>query len=290
MDTPEHVRLDYVLADLGSRAAALAIDFVVIAATLLVLGMVTRYANILGDLVESASLTVIIFAVFFAQWGYFLLFEGLWGGRTPGKRAVGLRVIHAGGEPLSFQGSVLRNLIRVVDLQPAPSGLAGAVCILVNRRAQRLGDLVAGTIVVRDAGGSELLGADALPPDRVLRPVLSVEQFELLAGYVARREGLEPGVRRRVAGSVSRALNFAVVEDPERFGRTADENLARLYEEEAPRHAARRGGASLQAATMARSRGKNGPPTWTWWRRGASAASTASPRTRFARSGNFTGA
>ena len=185
-----------------------------------------------------------------------MLFEGLDGGRTPGKRAIGLRVVHSGGEPLSFRGSVLRNLIRVVDLQPSvsgiPSGLIGAVCILINKRAQRLGDLVAGTMVVRDAGGSGLLGSDELPPARVGRPVLSVEQFELLAGYMARREGLEPGIRRRVAGSVLNALSFALEGDPKAITRTADENLVRLHEVEAPRHAARRGGASLQAATMAR--------------------------------------
>ncbi len=252
VDTPEHVRLDYVLADIGSRAAALVIDLVVILATLILLRVVLGYTDVLGDLVQSMSMTVLIFALFFAQWGYFLLFEGLGGGRTPGKRVVGLRVIHVGGEPLSFQGSVLRNLIRIVDMQPAFSGMAGAVCIVVNRRAQRLGDLVAGTIVVRDAGGSDLLGTDALPPGRVGRPVLSVEQFELLAGYMARREGLDPEVRRRVSASVLGAVGFALEVDHEAITRTSDESLVRLHEAEAPRHAARRGGASLQAATMAR--------------------------------------
>ena len=252
VDTPEHVRLDYVLADLGSRAAALAIDIAVMAGTVLLLGLGLYYSRLLGDVVESASRTILVFASFFAQWGYFMLFEGLDGGRTPGKRVVGLRVIHAGGEPLTFQGSALRNLIRIVDLQPVFSGLAGAVCILVNKRAQRLGDLVAGTIVVRDAGGSELLGTDEPPPSRVGRPLLSVEQFELLASYVARRDRLDQGVRRRVARSVLDALDFALDGDTGAATRTADEKLVGLHELEAPRHAARRGGASLQAATMAR--------------------------------------
>ena len=254
VDTPEHVRLDYALADLGSRVAALALDFAIIASLLLGLGLVMRFGGVLGDVLGSLSVSVLIFALFFAQWGYFLLFEALSGGRTPGKRAVGLRVIHVGGEPLTFQGSVLRNLIRFVDLQPFPSGVVGAVSILVNRRAQRLGDLVAGTIVVRDGGGGELLGTDALPPGRVGRPLLSVDQFELLAGFVARREGLERQVRDRVAGSLAKALGFAFHDEPDRMARTAEENLVRLHEAEAPRHAARRGGASLQAATMARER------------------------------------
>jgi len=253
VDTPEHVRLDYALADLGSRAAALALDLAIILASLLLLGIGLFYAGRLGDVLASASVSILLFAVFFAQWGYFLLFEALWTGRTPGKRALGMRVLHVGGEPLSLQGSVLRNLIRAVDLQPAVTGMAGAVCILASRRAQRLGDLVAGTMVVRDVEGSELLATDALPPGRVGRPLLSAEQFELLAGYVARRAGLEPRVRRRVARSVLSALG-PVAEQPAEPGPGAEGALARLYEEEAPRHAARHRGPGLQAATMARER------------------------------------
>ena len=253
VETPEHVRLDYVLADVGSRAAALAIDLVVMLLALIAVIWVMGRLGLAGDVLANLTRPLFLFVLFFLVWGYFILFEALWGGRTPGKRALGLRVVHAGGEPLSWQGSVLRNLIKlVVDLQPLPSGMAGAVCIVATRRAQRLGDLVAGTVVVRDAGGSELLGADALPPGRVGRPVLSVEQFELLAGYMARRDELKGDVRRRVSRSVRSALSSAIETDPKHRGRTAEENLLRLYEEEAPRHAARRGGASLQAATMAR--------------------------------------
>ena len=253
VETPEHVRLDYVLADVGSRAAALALDFGIIVVCGIVISLIGSRIGGLNELVGAwfaGPMSYVL--VFLSFWGYFILFEALWGGRTPGKRAVGIRVLHSGGEPLTFHGSVLRNLIRIVDLQPAVSGMAGAVCILVNRRAQRLGDLVAGTVVVRDAGGSELLGADALPPGRIGRPVLAVEQFELLAGYMARRDRLRADVRRRVAQSVRSALAAVIEEDPKHRDRTADENLARLYEEEAPRHAARRGGASLQAAAMAR--------------------------------------
>ena len=253
VETPEHVRLDYVLADVGSRAAALAIDLVVLVIALIVVGWAMNRLGLAGAALANIARPVFFLILFFLIWGYFILFEALWGGRTPGKRALGLRVVHAGGEPLSWQGSVLRNLIKiVVDMQPLPSGMLGAVSIVATRRAQRLGDLAAGTVVVRDAGGSEMLGADALPPGRVGRPVLSVEQFELLAGYRARRDGLKGEVRRRVAQSVRSALSSVIEADPKHGLRTADENLQRLYEEEAPRHAARRGGTSLQAAAMAR--------------------------------------
>lgn len=250
VETPEHVRLDYVLADVGSRAAALALDLGIMILALLLVGFVADRLNLLDGALQSFVEPVFIILLFLALWGYFFLFEALWGGRTPGKRALGLRVVHVGGEPVSLHGSALRNVLRIVDLLGA--GMVGAICIIVTKRAQRLGDLVGGTVVLRDAGGSSLLGADALPPGRVGRPVLAVEQFELLAGYMARREGLKPDVRRRVARSLRDALASVIEQEPRHWTRTADENLARLYEEEAPRHAARRGGASLQAAAMAR--------------------------------------
>lgn len=247
LETPEHVRLEYQLADLGSRAAALAVDLAIIVAALLLVALVFRYTAGFGQ-------AVLYIVGFFAVWGYFLFFEAVWDGRTPGKRALGLRVLHDGGEPLSFQGSVLRNLIRIVDLQPGVTGMAGAASILFNRRAQRLGDLVAGTIVVRDAGGGEMFGGEARTDGRAGRPRLSVEQFALVAGYVARRAGLEPAVRRRVAASVWDAVRSAAGgsgPDPEA---AHDTRLVRLHADEAPRHAARQGGASLQAAAMARER------------------------------------
>ncbi len=247
LETPEHVKLEYQLADLGSRAAALAVDLAIIVAAMLLVALVFRYTGGFGQ-------AVLYIVGFFAMWGYFLFFEAVWDGRTPGKRALGLRVLHDGGEPLSFQGSVLRNLIRIVDLQPGWAGMAGAASILLNRRAQRLGDLVAGTIVVRDAGGGEMFGDEPQTDGRARRPRLSVEQFALVAGYVARRTGLEPAVRQRVAASVWDAVRSAAGGsslDPEA---APDTHLVRLHAEEAPRHAARQGGASLQAAAMARER------------------------------------
>ena len=254
LETPEHVRLEYQLADLGSRAAALALDLAIIFTTLLLVTLVLRFTGAFGGTGAGFGVAVLYVVLFFATWGYFLCFEAVWDGRTPGKRALGLRVLHAGGEPLSFQGSVLRNLIRVVDLQPGVTGMAGAAAILFNRRAQRLGDLVAGTIVVRDTGGGELFGEEVEPSGRPARPTLSPEQFELLAGYMARRAGLKPEVRLRVAGTVWGALRDAAGGGPATPEADLDATLARLHEAEAPRHAARRGGASLQAAAMARDR------------------------------------
>ena len=258
LETPEHVKLEYQLADLGSRAAALALDLAIVGTTILLVLLVFRYSGGLGQ-------AVLYLVIFFAMWGYFLFFEAVWGGRTPGKRALGLRVLNDGGEPLSLQGSVLRNLIRILDLQPGVTGMAGAASILFNRRAQRLGDLVAGTIVVRDTGGGEMFGEEPETTGRAGHPRLSVEQFALVSGYVARRAGLAPDVRRRVAASVWDAVQPALGggdggadgdDGLKGSGPSAapDTRLVRLHEEEAPKHQARQGGASLQAAAMARER------------------------------------
>ncbi len=254
VETPEHVRLDYELADVGSRAAAIALDLSIMVGSVLLLSLALGYAIQIGGLGDALAGPVLILGGFVLTWGYFTLFEGLDGGRTPGKRVLGLRVIHVGGESLSFRGALLRNLLRMIDLQPVLTGLTGAVAILGNRRAQRLGDMVAGTVVVRDAGGNKLPGADALPDGRVGRPLLSAEQFDVLGGYLARRGDLEPFARRRVSASVVRAMGSVARRFGDGFAMTADELLQRLYDEEAPRHAAHQGGASLQAAQMARER------------------------------------
>ena len=254
VDTPEQVRIDYVLADLGSRIGAFAVDLVLLSAVLTVVAAALTSLAGLGPAAESLGTTALVFAVFLAQWGYFMLFEGLWGGRTPGKRTLGLRVVRVGGEALSFRGAVLRNLLRAVDLQPAPSGLAGLVSILASQRAQRLGDLVAGTMVVQDAAGRSRIEAIEPPPGRVGRPVLSPAQFELLASYVARRESLSGRIRHRVSEALLEALRPAIGEDHAAGDHTLDEILVRLHAEEGPRHAARSGAKSLQAATLARER------------------------------------
>jgi hypothetical protein len=83
------------------------------------------------------------------EWFYGCVFEGLWSGRTPGKWLVGLRVIKDGGYPISFFDALLRNLLRAADGLPVFYG-AGLITMLATRRMQRLGDLLAGTIVVRE--------------------------------------------------------------------------------------------------------------------------------------------
>lgn len=260
VETPEHVRLGWELADLGSRFTAMFVDVAIMVGVLgmFFLAAVLVARHVAGALVPgwgpSTLLAVAGIILFVVQWGYFLFFEGYREGRTPGKRLMGLRVLHSGGQPLSLRGAVVRNLLRAVDLQPALTGVVGGACMMLGCRTQRLGDLAADTIVVRDRGDAEIPWPE--PPEARPRgrAILSEEEFALLAGFVQRRAGLSAEARRRVERSVIDALRPALKRHPH-LDRVPDgEFLAALHDDEA----ARRGGAAegweMQAAALVRGR------------------------------------
>jgi uncharacterized RDD family membrane protein YckC len=148
--TSEKVPFTYSIAGLGSRLLAWLVDLGILA-ILIVMG-----AMIGGTLERGRAglgMGITMLWVFAVQWGYFLLFEWLWRGQTPGKRLVGIRVIQWQGAGLGFAHAAVRNILRFVDGLPLPTdipllygvGIAVAAC---NRENRRLGDLAAGTLVV----------------------------------------------------------------------------------------------------------------------------------------------
>ncbi len=152
--TPEGVSLSVVLAGLGSRFTAYLLDALFQGVALIVfalaLGALVRNGGETSSLVASGA-----FALFAAVdlIGYFVVFDLLWSGRSPGKRITGLRVVRVGGGPVGFWSSILRNVLRLVDVLPS-FYLVGSVLILATPRNQRLGDLDAGTVVVRQRTGA----------------------------------------------------------------------------------------------------------------------------------------
>jgi uncharacterized membrane protein SpoIIM required for sporulation len=188
--------------------------------------------------------------VFVLQWGYFFISEGFFDGRTIGKRAMGLRVIGVGGTPITLQAAALRNLVRIIDFQPLGSSLVGLGLIALHAKSQRLGDILAGTVVVRDRGNQEI------PEERgaetsLERPLLDHRRFEVLEKYVQRRDTLSPSVREPLTESVARAMGDVVANHPRRTAVPLDELLAWLYEEERARQSDR-GGTSPQAVQLVR--------------------------------------
>src|SRR5207249_7099636 len=150
-----------------------------------------------------ATLVSVLFVVvlFVLTWGYFLLFEAFNDGRTPGKRLTGIRVVMDTGHRLTFTAAAVRNLVRVVDAQPLFSYLLGFGFVLFHPQNKRLGDIVAGTIVVRDRPEDVRLGAVAGAADAAAGreavetgpPELSDEEFRLLDQFLERLDAPQGG-------------------------------------------------------------------------------------------------
>jgi uncharacterized RDD family membrane protein YckC len=158
--TPEGVDLEVTLAGVGSRFVAGVIDQLLRWAVLLALValLAVLEATTGADGFSGAGVVVLIVAIFLVQFGYDVVFETRAAGRTPGKRWTGLRVVKIGGAPVGFVTSALRNILRIVDSLPG-FYLVGMVSVLLTRNNQRLGDLAAGTIVVRERRQSTSLPA-----------------------------------------------------------------------------------------------------------------------------------
>ena len=161
--TPEGVDLQLTLAGLGSRTVARLIDQAIQTGVLIAV-MVLAALAAGGSDGDGAGLAVAGFLVllFLVQFGYDVLFETLASGRTPGKRWSGLRVVRVDGGPVGFLTSAVRNLLRLVDFLPGVYAV-GMVVVLASPRNQRLGDLAAGTLVVRErrSGGKVAEAAGA---------------------------------------------------------------------------------------------------------------------------------
>jgi uncharacterized RDD family membrane protein YckC len=175
IETPERVELHYVLANIGNRFLAAAIDHLIQALAIVIILVIAgafsdwRLFSSMG--VWAAALTVL--AIFAIYWGYFVAFETLWSGQTPGKRIMKLRVVREDGRPVRFFEVFVRNLLRVaIDFQPFPSYAIGVVSIIFSARSKRVGDFVAGTVVVKERA------TEAPSLDEIIK-VSEIEQHRL---------------------------------------------------------------------------------------------------------------
>jgi uncharacterized RDD family membrane protein YckC len=206
IETPESVTFHYEVADVGARALALAIDLLI---QYVVLGLVFIGSMRLVERVLDVRATVWLLVAFAVNWFYFVAFELAWSGQTPGKRAVGIRVVRSGGYPVTWSAVLTRNLLRVVDALPLPYGVALVVAFCEPQR-RRVGDLLAGTLVVRERGVPDVWSSRAAVADRsattewdaALAIRLDEATRELVIDYLARREELEPRARVRVRAEI----------------------------------------------------------------------------------------
>lgn len=206
--TPEAVALFVDTAGLGSRMIALIIDLLIQGA--LVASLAITLAST-GSNVAGIAFFVAVIVIF---WAYFPLFEILWSGRTPGKRAQGLRVVRTDGQPAGAASILLRNILRVADLLPGMYA-TGAISILLSRRHQRLGDLAAGTMVVREHAAPEPTTL-AVPYDaqrRVDTGALAQRDYVIVRDFLQRRATFEPSARAALARDIAAALRGKVGDD-----------------------------------------------------------------------------
>jgi len=254
IDTPENVTFDYSVAGIGSRFLAALVDtFIIGLLQVIVFGtllwVLSQMENV--SLFDSSSgssdakflywvFGIMILLSFVFYWGYYIFFEILWNGQTPGKRLVSLRVIRLDGTPVSASEVVIRNLVRTIDLLPIAYGV-GVVTMFITHNSRRLGDLSAGTVVVHEKKTTELqeitesrqrrLGTIAtnstlplsFPMDR-----LKEEDVQIIEEYLLRRSQLTN--RQQLAGHILNALLEKLGESVGDYPvQNSDDMLAAIY-------------------------------------------------------------
>jgi uncharacterized RDD family membrane protein YckC len=156
IETPERVPLHFGLASIGNRFLACALDHSLQLLVLLIIfiGFLVIYdiSALEGTFTDAPKwvIAVLVLLSFLILSGYFGFFEWLWSGQTPGKRWMKLRVIREDGRPITFWEASVRNLLRALDMMPAPFYSIGLISTFISGRDQRVGDMVAGTVVVRE--------------------------------------------------------------------------------------------------------------------------------------------
>ncbi len=214
LHTPESVELEFTLAGIGNRAYALVIDYIFLGLILIVFlvgalifnsVLVKTIANLVGSTndLELWSIAVQGLIAFFIYVGYFVFFETVWSGQTPGKRYVKIRVIRDDGRPVRLQQSTLRALLRPFD----ELFFIGVFLIVFNQREKRLGDLVGGTLVIQEqtvkatafkvSTSAKSLAKKLLTDADISR--LLPEDFAVIREYLQRREAMIPNARNELS-------------------------------------------------------------------------------------------
>src|SRR5262245_4778469 len=245
--TPDHISLEFELAGPGSRFSAYLIDFVfnilliiLIFVTLFLVGGFGSLRSILsslrGDSSWSASWTIalLILIIFLINWGYYVFFEGLGQGSTPGKKRMGIRVIRQDGLPIGLREAALRNLVRAADMLPPPCYFLGGLVMYFDQQGRRLGDMLAGTYVVVekfDFGADSASGAawatrvehgKSRQALTLPRGTISAQQLGLIEQFLARRHELAPARRAELIWQITEPFLPLLGEETVSLVRSAD--------------------------------------------------------------------
>jgi uncharacterized RDD family membrane protein YckC len=208
--TGEAVAIRYELAGLGSRFLALMVDLiaqVAIAIALLVAFAfagpgLARLVPFGGKNLAAWGIALAVLLLFLIFFGWFIVFETWWSGRSPGKRALGLRVVRDGGFPIDAGAAIIRNLVRIVEFGLGFYALS-AISALLSPENKRLGDFAAGTVVVRDRADAVAdLDAYLSRPAHAESGIAEADRL-LIERFLARRATLDPLARMRLATRIA---------------------------------------------------------------------------------------
>ncbi|MEO6913318.1 MAG: RDD family protein [Candidatus Baltobacteraceae bacterium] len=229
----------YELAGLGSRFLAVLVDLLIQTAVLLAIffgilalaahGVAIKHSQAVETLAQSLAVAIVVIVVFLLFFGYFIAFEALWNGQTPGKRLLGIRVVRDGGYPVDTMSSLIRNLIRVIELALGFYALS-VVSTLISHENKRLGDFAAGTIVVRETRAPldfvQFLTSAETPAFGAASATLPQHERALVMRFIDRRDDLVNGARVRLAHDIAQQLRPKL--PPELAGLSDEALLERL--------------------------------------------------------------
>jgi len=206
IETPEHIHFTHRIAGPPRRAMAWLVDGLVKGSVLAILYMLLPQSS--EDAEAAASGLMMVF-IFFLEWGYNVLFETAWNGKTPGKAALQLRVVKESGGPITIVDSIVRNLLRAADFLPMLYAV-GVVVSSSDRWFRRIGDMVAGTMVIVETHTrlKAPLVISPKPTEQELAPVprrppLSHEELNTIEYFLRRSEYLGPGRTEELANIIA---------------------------------------------------------------------------------------
>ena len=245
ISTPENVDLHLELAGIGNRILACLIDTFITGIAISVIAIASVIAALameqLGVADEIRSLLILILVMvgvlvsFFIIYAYYVYFEGAWSGQTPGKRIAQIRVIESNGQPVGWSAVFIRNLIRVLDMGLLMIGL---LVMVINKNERRIGDLAAGTLVIRERkqelGSGEIKILTAAKSDSLIDVGrITPQEYDLLARYLKRRlslsESHRPAVAARLEKYFREKLDENGMDETKQVRGSKEEFLERVY-------------------------------------------------------------
>jgi uncharacterized RDD family membrane protein YckC len=219
ISTAEHVGISYEVAGIGNRVLAAFIDLLIIATIVLGLSFIVLRAvvpalRVPPSVALSVAALIIVGLYLLLPFAYWVVLETFWNGQTLGKRMVGIRVLRDDGAPVGFFAIATRALLRILDLVPVLLPV-DIVLMVATRKGQRLGDLVAGTVVVKarvERDFQKLRTRAAAPAGDLTVRGLSGEGQRLVREFALRESGLRPTARAEVARAIARSVRPSIPE------------------------------------------------------------------------------